>query len=55
MSENEIEITPEMKEAGAKILANWYDDGIDEFTCDLAAEVFSSMISLSPFVAGYRK
>jgi hypothetical protein len=44
----EIEITPQMEEAGAKVLCDFFGERIDWLTCDIARDVFLAMIDCAP-------
>jgi hypothetical protein len=51
----ETEITPEMIEAGAAVLADTYGDILDWLARDRARRVYDAMASCSPSVAGPRR
>ena len=42
---SEVEITPEMAEAGARVLAERFDQVNDWLTRDIATEVFLAMLA----------
>ena len=46
--EAEVEVTPEMIEAGAKIVASIEDSRVTVYSRQIAEEVFRAMISLAP-------
>ena len=45
-NEDDFEITPEMLEAGAALLHDYYDEPTDWLTRDRARELFEAMIFL---------
>ena len=40
----EIEVTPEMADVGAAVIAGSYDDAVDDLTRQVAREVFTEML-----------
>ena len=48
---DEIEISPAMLAAGAAVLADIYDDGVDWLTEDRARRVYEAMASRAPLKA----
>ena len=45
--EIEIEVTPELIEAGTKVMCNYYDDRVDIFTRDLVVvEIYNAMSAI---------